>query len=272
MSSDMPHLKVNGSNIYYEESGSGDETIVFSHGFLWSGHMFHNQIAVLKDQYRCITFDHRGQGKSKIAKSGYEIENIYEDAIALIEALDCAPCHFAGLSMGGFVGLRIGIRRPDLLKSLTLIESSSRPQSKDSVRRYRLLGFVARWIGLRVVVNPVMEIMFGQKFRNDPKRTSLKKEWEGHLLANDRVGITRALSGIITRKGVTEQLGQIKTPTLIIVGDEDAALPPAEAEIMHAGIPNSKLVIIPGAGHTSTIEEPEAITAAMKEFLNSQAG
>ena len=268
----MPHRKVNSANIYYEEYGSGPETLVFSHGFLWSGYMFHNQVDILKDRYRCITFDHRGQGKSEIVESGYDIDNVYEDAVALIEALECTLCHFVGLSMGGFVGLRIGIRRPDLLKSLTLIESSSHPQSKDSVGRYRLLGFVARWIGLRVIVNPVMEIMFGHKFRNDSKRTDLKREWEKHLLSNDRVGITRALSGVINRQGVTDQLGQINTPTLIIVGDQDTALPLKESQTMHAGIPNSKLVVIPGAGHTSTVEEPEAVTAAMTDFLDSQAG
>ena len=268
----MPHLKVNGANIYYEEHGSGPETIVFSHGFLWSGHMFHNQVDALKDRYRCITFDHRGQGKSEITESGYEIDNVYADAFGLIEMLGCAPCHFVGLSMGGFVGLRLGIRRPDLLKSLTLIESSSHPQSKDSEGQYRLLGFVARWIGLRMVAKPVMEIMFGAKFRNDPKRANLNNEWKAHLLANDRIGITRALSGVINRQGVIEQLGQIKTPTLIIVGDQDTALPLGESEAMHAGIPNSKLVIIPGAGHTSTVEEPEAVTAALADFIKSQAG
>ena len=268
----MPHLNVNGANIYYEEHGSGSETILFSHGFLWSGHMYHNQIAALKGQYRCITFDHRGQGKSQVTDNGYDIENVYKDAVELIEALECHPCHFVGLSMGGFVGLRIGIRRPELLKTLTLIESSSHPQSKDSEGRYRLLGFVARWLGLGIVSGQVMEIMFGEKFRNDPARASLKKEWTEHLIKNDRIGITRALSGVVDRKGVTDQLGKIKTPTLIIVGDQDTALPPAESETMHAGIPNSRLVVIPGAGHTSTVEEPEAVTAAMMNFLQQQAG
>ncbi len=65
----MPHLRINGASIYYEEHGNGSETIVFSHGLLWSGHMFHNQIAVLKDSYRCITFDHIfgvGNGEKKV--------------------------------------------------------------------------------------------------------------------------------------------------------------------------------------------------------------
>jgi 3-oxoadipate enol-lactonase len=268
----MPYQTINGARIYYQEHGSGPKTIFFSHGLLWSGYMFHNQIAVLKDRYHCITYDHRGQGQTEVTKSGYDIESLYEDAIALMETLDCAPCHFVGLSMGGFVGLRVGIRRPDLLKSLTIMESSPDPEAKQTMRQYRLLSLVAYWIGLRIVADRVMDIMFGQKFLNDPARAALKDEWKERMVSNDRIGITRAVSGVITRKGVSEQLDQIKIPTLIIVGDQDVATVPAEAEKMHAGIPNSKLVIIPGAGHTSTIEEPEAVTAAFEDFLNNLAG
>jgi 3-oxoadipate enol-lactonase len=263
----MPYQKINGAQIYYEEHGDGPETIFFSHGLLWSGYMFHNQIAVLKDRYRCITYDHRGQGQTEVTRSGYDIESLYDDAIALIDTLDCAPCHFMGLSMGGFVGLRVGIRRPDLLKSLTIMESSSDTEAHQTRRQYRLLSIVAYWIGLRVVADRVMEIMFGQKFLNDPERAKLKDEWKERMVANDRVGITRAVSGIITREGISEQLDQIRVPTLIIVGDQDVATVPAKAEKMHASIPNSKLVIIPDAGHTSTIEEPEAVTAALVDFF-----
>ena len=268
----MPHLMINGANLYYEEHGAGPETIVFSHGLLWSGRMFSDQISVLKDQYRCIPFDFRGQGQSQVTQSGYDIESLYADAVKLIEVLGCSSCHFAGLSMGGFVGLRLAIRRPDLLKSLILIESSSDPEPTENISRYRMLNVVARWIGLRVVADRVMEIMFGQKFLKDPERATVKHEWKERMVANHRIGITRAVTGVITRNGVTDQLGQIKTPTLIIVGDQDVATVPAEAERMHAGIPKSKLVTIPGAGHTSTVEEPVAVTAAMKEFLASQAG
>ncbi len=267
----MPHVPINGARLYYEDRGSGPETIVFAHGLLWSGYMFHNQIETLKQSYRCITFDLRGQGQSEVTKDGYEIERLYEDAVALIEKLKCTPCHFVGLSMGGFIGLRLGIRRPDLIKSLTLIESSADPEAKEAARRYRMLSIVARWIGLRIVADRVMEIMFGQKFLNDPERAGLKREWKERMVANDRIGITRAVGGVIIREGVGDQLDRIKIPTLIIVGDQDVATIPAKAEKMHTGIPNSRLVVIPGAGHTSTVEEPETVTAAMVEFLENQA-
>lgn len=66
----MPRLSVNGATIYYEEHGTGPETIVFAHGLLWSGRMFDHQVNALKDRYRCIAFDFRGQGQSEVTASG----------------------------------------------------------------------------------------------------------------------------------------------------------------------------------------------------------
>jgi len=266
----MPYFQNYGTRIYYEDQGNGPETILFSHGLLFSSQMFHNQIEALSTRYRCVSFDFRGQGQSEVVKSGYDIESLYQDAIRLIETLDIEPCHFIGLSMGGFVGLRVGIRRPDLLKLLILIESSSDPESKDALKRYKMLNIVARWFGVGIVANQVMEIVFGQKFLNDGARNSLKHKWKEHIVSNDRIGITRAVAAVITREGVTDQLDQITVPTLIIVGDQDVATVPAKAEKMHAGIPNSRLVVIPGAGHTSTVEEPIAVTTALLNFLNEQ--
>ncbi len=231
--------------------------------------MFDNQVQALRDRYRCITFDFRGQGKSEITPSGYDIDTLSKDAAALIEALKCAPCHFLGLSMGGFVGLRLAIRRPDLAKSLMLLETSADPEPEENIGRYRILGFVARWLGLRIVADRVMSIMFGEKFLNDPLRTEQKEEWRERLIANDRVGITHALQGVIGRAGVYDELDKIAVPTLIIVGDQDVATPPEKAERMHARIQGSKLLMIPGAGHTSTVEEPEAVNAALEGFLSN---
>src|SRR5271156_3136985 len=98
----MPYILVNGVNLYYEDTGHGRETIVFAHGLLWSGKMFAAQVAHLKDRYRVITYDHRGQGKSEVTESGYDMDSLAEDEAALIKALGAAPCHVAGLSMGGF--------------------------------------------------------------------------------------------------------------------------------------------------------------------------
>lgn len=263
----MPDIKVNGATLHYEERGDGEETIVFAHGLLWSGEMFAAQIAGLQDRYHCVTFDFRGQGRSEVTSSGYDMDTLTQDAAALIEALDVAPCHFTGLSMGGFVGLRLALQRPKLLRSLTLIETSADRESEENMGSYRLLGLIGRWLGLGLIAGRVMPIMFGQKFMNDPAREEERAAWRKRLLANDRLGLYRALQGVINREGVYEHLDKITVPTLIIVGDQDVALVPERSERMHARIPDSRLVVIPGAGHTSTVEEPEAVTAAMESFL-----
>lgn len=233
--------------------------------------MFDQQVDALKDQYRCITFDFRGQGQSEVTASGYDMDTLSEDAAALIEALRAAPCHFVGLSMGGFVGMRLAIRRPELIRSLILLETSADPEPRENVGRYRLLNFIARWFGLRLVADQVMPIMFGKTFLNDPNRAQERAMWRERMIANHRVGISRAVRGVIERQGVYEQIDRITAPTLIIVGDQDVATPPDKSRRIFERIPNAALVVIPGAGHTSTVEAPEAVTMVMRRFLAAQA-
>ena len=112
----MPWLGVDGVELHYEERGgaAGGTPIVFSHGLLWSGGMFDAEVAALSGRYRCIAYDHRGQGRSATSPTPYDMERLADDAAALIEQLGAVPCHFVGLSMGGFVGMRLAARRPEL--------------------------------------------------------------------------------------------------------------------------------------------------------------
>jgi pimeloyl-ACP methyl ester carboxylesterase len=265
----MPKIQVNGAKLHYTEEGTGSETILFAHGLLWSGQMFEAQVNVLKDRYRCITFDFRGQGQSEVTQGGYDMETLYQDTVALIEALGCAPCHFAGLSMGGFMGMRLAARRPELLRSLILLGTTADAEPKENIPRYNQLNFIARWFGLRLVAAPVMRILFGQSFLTDPNRAAQREEWKRHLIANHRIGITRAVKSVIDRQDVYDEIDKITTPTLILVGEEDVATIPVKAERIHARIAGSRLVRIPKSGHSSTIEEPEAVNTAIKAFLNS---
>jgi len=263
----MPEIQVKGARLHYEVTGEGPETIVFAHGLLWSGDMFAEQVAALADRYRCVTFDFRGQGRSEVTAGGYDMDTLSADAAAVIEDLGFAPCHFAGLSMGGFVALRLALRRPELLLSLILLETTAEPEPAHNVPRYRRLNLVARWLGLRLVAGQVMPIMFGEKFLGDPARVAERAAWRRRLIANHRVGISRAVRGVIERQGVADEIHRIDLPTLIVVGDQDVATVPAKSERMHARIAGSKLVVVPGAGHSSTVEEPAAVTAAIEAFL-----
>ncbi len=265
----MPLLDINGAKIYYEESGSGPETLVFSHGLLMNGDMFSEQVKAFRNHYRCICYDHRGQCRSGITDSGYDMDTLTGDAAALIRELDCAPCHFAGLSMGGFVGLRLAIRHPELLRSLILLDTTADPEPEQNKGPYRRLAFIGRWLSFRMVINPLMKIMFGRSFLQDPDRAGLLAKWKNHLLSLNRIGTTRAAHGVIDREGVYDQLGEIRTPTLIIVGKEDVATPPAKSQRMRDAIAGSVYRELPRGGHSSTIEEPEAVNQAMREFLKT---
>ena len=262
-------MPINGAKIYYEDTGSGPETIVFAHGLLCNTHLFDHQVAALRDRYRCIAFDFRGQGQSEVTRTGYDMDTLTEDAAGLIRGQNAGPCHFLGLSMGGFVAMRLALRHPELVRSMMLLSTSADEEPREHLFRYKIMGFIARWISMRLVAGKVKDIMFGKKFMTDPAREAEREEWRQRLLSNHRVGATRAARGVLTRLPIYDQIGAIRVPTLIIVGEDDIATTPAKARRMHERIAGSKMVIIPGAGHTVTVEEPAAVNDALTSFLQN---
>ena len=261
----MATIQINGCNYFYEMHGRGSETILFSHGLLWNGKMFHKQVAHLKERFRIVTYDHRGQGQSELTESGYDMDSLYEDAVQLIEKLGLGKVHFAGLSMGGFVGMRLAARRPDLIKSLVLMETSAQPEPNKI--KYIFLSTVVKLINVKIVTTPVMKIMFGDKFLNDENRNAEREQLKKELQSLPK-SIVRAVGGVIHRKGVEDELQKIQCPTLIMVGTLDKGTVPAKAEFMHSKIPNSVLKYIEGGGHTGCIEEPEQFNQNLDEFYN----
>jgi pimeloyl-ACP methyl ester carboxylesterase len=266
----MPEVTVNGVRLHYEEMGAGSETIVFSHSYLVDHTHFHPQMKALGKKYRCIGFDHRGHGKSEVTEGGYDMENLYADAVAFIEKLGCAPCHFVGLSTGGFIGLRLGVRRPDLLKSLVLMDTSADAESGGKLLQYKLMMIAVRLFGTGVVAGQVMKKMFAKKFLKDPERKHEAAEWKRRMIAADRLGMIRFGRGIFARQSVYDLIDKLETPTLVVVGEQDVSTTPDKARRIAGRIPGAKLVLIPDAGHLCTIEEPDAVTAALEEFLDSR--
>ena len=264
----MPRITVHGADLHYDDTAFGDATpAVFAHGLLWSGAMFDPQVEALRAERRCVRFDFRSQGRSAYSDEGNDIDTLTDDAVAVIESLGVAPCHFVGLSMGGFVGLRIAAARPDLLRSLTLIASAADPEPRRNVPKYRAMLLGARFTGLRPFVPAVMKIMFGESFLRDPARADERAALAAKLAALDPKGVRRATEGVIGRRGVTHLLGRIHTPTQVISGEGDTAVVPARARRTAAAIAGARFVAIPRAGHTTTLEEPALVTAALREFF-----
>ncbi|MCS6899404.1 MAG: alpha/beta hydrolase, partial [Myxococcales bacterium] len=151
------------------------------------------------------------------------------------------------------------------LRSLVLLETSADPEPEENLPRYRLLTHITRLLGPAVVATQVLPILFGKSFLNDPSRAPQRQRFLEILKA--RRDIWRAVNGVIDRAGVAGELQRIHVPTLILVGDEDMATTLAKAQRIHERIQGSVLVQIPRAGHSSSVEEPAAVTAAIERFL-----
>jgi 3-oxoadipate enol-lactonase len=264
----MPMLGVDRVELHYEERGQG-VPIVFSHGLLWSGTMFDAQTAALSSRFRCISYDHRGQGRSSTSLEPYDMERLTADAATLIEKLGAVPCHFVGLSMGGFVGMRLAARRPELLRTLTLIDSAADEEPRWNVPKYRAMSLVAHALGFRPLAGAVMKIMFGRTFLRDPARKALREQKRAELVALEVPRVDAALDAVIRRRPVLADLPRIATPTQVLHGDEDRAIVMARAQKTAHAIAGARLVVIPRAGHTSTVEEPDAITRALTAFFEA---
>ncbi|MGO9829868.1 MAG: alpha/beta fold hydrolase [Myxococcaceae bacterium] len=265
----MPQRSVNGTRLYFEDSGGSGPPVLFSHGLLYSCRMWDAQVPSLRSRFRCICYDHRGQGQSEVAAGGYDMDTVSEDAAALIRALDVQPVHFVGLSMGGFVGMRLAARHPELLRSLVLLDTSAEGEPAENLPRYRLLNFLERWVGPRVVAGSVMKIMHGATVRADASRASELRAVRDRFLALDRIGAVRAVNGVLERKAILDELARIRLPTLVMVGEEDVAVVPAKAEALAAAIAGARLVRIPKAGHLSPIDNPGFVTEQLSSFLGS---
>jgi pimeloyl-ACP methyl ester carboxylesterase len=264
----MPYLSLPSLNLYYEEVGTGPETLVFSHGLLWSHRMFEAQVAELSKSYRVISYDHRGQGKSEV-KGPYDMDTVAADAASLIQNLVDGPVHFIGLSMGGFVGMRLAARHPELIKSLVLLETSANAEPIENLPQYKLLNGIVRWIGIiPPIANKVMKIMFANSWLQDSANGDSIRRWKKELSSNKK-SITGPVEGVIYRNGVEEELGNISCPTLVIVGDEDVATTPEKAAFIQKGIKGSKLEFVAGAGHSSCIEKPQEVNRLLKDWLKS---
>jgi 3-oxoadipate enol-lactonase len=264
----MPMIRANGTSLYYQDTGGSGDPIVFSHGLLWDTTLFASQIAALRDRYRCIAYDHRGQGKSADDNGrAIDMVTVTEDAVALIEALGIAPVHFVGLSLGGIVGMRLAITRPEIVRSLVLLDTTADPEPFKL--KYKALNIIIRYFGLGLVVKAIMPALYGKTALKDPARATERHEWQ-HQLAANRRSIWRAANGVLERRSIYEDLVKITAPTLVAVGEEDIATPLALAERIARAINGAKLVIIPKAGHGSTLEQPEAVTAMIAAFLDPQ--
>ncbi|GAA4692934.1 alpha/beta fold hydrolase [Nocardioides nanhaiensis] len=274
----MPTLtRDDGATIAYHDTGApagrpDAPTVVLGHGLLFRGWMFHPQVEVLRERYRCVSVDWRGQGDSPPqprGARGYDMDTLTGDAAALVSHLAVGPVHWVGLSMGGFVGMRLAARHPDLVRSLTLLNTSAARETRRALVEDLALAGVFRVAGIGPVRPAVEKIMFGPDFLASSRREAVVEEWLTGLARQPRSGVARAVVGVVTRRSVEPELSRITAPTLVVVGEHDQPTPPRRGAAIAAAVAGARLERLGGCGHSSTLEKPGEVTDLLTGFLGA---
>ena len=163
--------------------------------------------------------------------------------------------------------MRLAARYPDRIKSLILLETSANPESVENLPKYKFLNGIVKWVGvIPKVAKEVMKIMFAQSWLENPKNKEAYKTWVNELQSNKRT-ITKSVEAVIYRKGVEDEIRGIQCPTMVVVGDEDVATKPEKAKFIQMSIPEARLHMVPGAGHSSCIEKPDEINKLIGDWM-----
>jgi len=261
----VPDFKARGFKMHYVEQGDG-HAIVFLHGLVFDHTMFEAQFEDLPDKYRCLAVDLRGHGRSETPDGPWTMQDCVDDVVAFIEGVHAAPCHLVGLSWGGMIAVRIAVQRPELVSSLVLMDTSAGPERPDwaEVERGYVSALEEQGMTDEVIASSV-PIMFGDRYQSEqPDGVAV---YYDRLRTMDVNGAIEALNAIIGRDSVLDRLGQITLPTLVVHGENDAAIPMSEAEAIAGGITGAELVRIPDSGHMTPLEAPDAVNVALAEFF-----
>ncbi|MFN3596743.1 MAG: alpha/beta fold hydrolase [Rubricoccaceae bacterium] len=263
----MPHLTVNGTTYFYTVEGEGPETLVLGHGLLLTHRLWDAQVAALRDRYRCVRFDWRGQGRSAVPPLGYDPWVLAADVLRLADALGTRRFHYAGHGMGGHVGLRVALRAPERVATLVLVGSGAAAASDAERACARLIGLGARTLGLRAVLPRLAPYYFGPRLRKDAARHADHAAARRLLTSSTRTGALRATRALLARDDLRGRLRALAQPVLILAGELDALHPPAEARGLAARLPHAELTVLSETGHTPPLERPQTTSRLLTDFL-----
>lgn len=237
---------------------SGPDTgrpIIFSNSLGTTHRMWDAVTALLVEEHRCIRYDTRGHGASTHDGQPFEIEDLAEDVIDLLDALDLERVHFVGLSLGGMTGQALALRHPDRLTGMTLIATSPCMPPREN---WEARAALVRDKGMASIVPATLERWFTEAFRSDPAAVATAAT----LLAIDPYGYA-ACCEAIGRMDFRPVLGGIAIPTSVIAGVEDPATPLPMLQDLHLAIAGSRFVEISPGSHLVAIEQPERVAAAI---------
>jgi 3-oxoadipate enol-lactonase len=262
----VPTITSNGCEMFYIREGSG-EPLLLVPGLMFGAEHWRPQIDALKDEYDVITMDLRGQHNSQTTddQADYDMWNQMEDVYGVIQQLGVAPVHYVGLSMGGFIGMRMALKHPEALRDLVLIDTQDQRDLPDNLELYAAFRQVARDGGIDVVADALPATFFKQSFIDgEPEKV---KAWLDDVRAGNTHGFMHASQGVDERDDISDRTPSISLPTLVIHGTEDAAIALERGQALAARIPGAKFEAIDGAGHQSNVDSPEEVTRLIREFL-----
>ena len=259
----MP-IKVNGLSMNYDLTGKeGAPVVVLSHSLGSSMVMWDPQLPILESHFQVLRYDTRGHGESEAAPGPYTFEMLAEDVVGLLNGLGVPRVHFVGLSMGGMIGQALGVYHSDRLLSLILCDTAAaNPPGSREIWAERI--DLVRKEGLAPLLEPTLDRWFTPEFiRQAPPNLEIIRQQFLATSVNGYVGCSQAIMAL----DYFEKLGKIQIPTLIVVGEEDPGTPVSAARAMQERMVDSKLVILRGARHLSNVEQAEAFSRAVLEFL-----
>lgn len=235
--------------------------VVLIHAFPMNKTMWDDQIKALEEEFRVITFDIRGLGQSK-SHYPYTMEFIVDDLIELLDQLKIQKAVIGGLSMGGYIAQRAYQRNPERVSALILANTKSEADNDE--------GKLARYKAIKTIDEKGLPIFLESFLKNAmaPDASLIAVDRATNIAkSNSPEAVCAATLALMSRTDTTAQLKNISVPTLIVHGEKDAVIPMTAAQNMHVQIKNSKLVVIPNAGHFSNLENPEAFNQHLLGFL-----
>src|SRR5688572_4293368 len=260
---------VSNHTVRYHSGGDPDSSrvLVLLHAFPVGTTIWQSQLDAFRD-WRVIVpalpgFDGRDlHGEATVTAFAAHVS-------AFLDALGIQQAVFGGLSMGGYVLLALWRTQRRLIKGMILADTRSGADSPEArAGREKMLHELTTG-GPAVIAGEVIPKLLGATtLRERPTIADLCRQ---RIEAQPADAIASALRAMMTRPDAGPLLASIDVPTMVVVGDEDVLTPPSEAEQLQRNIRGATLVRIPGAGHLSSLENPEAFNRATTEFLSSMA-
>jgi 3-oxoadipate enol-lactonase len=257
--------KANGITINYQTDGpDGAPWIVFSNSLATNLAMWDEQARALGRTYRVLRYDQRGHGKTEAPAGRYTFEILIADAIALMDALGIGKAHFAGLSMGGATALGFAQKRPDRLDRVIVCDSPCQ-STPTSTQQWEERIAIAQKQGIEPLVEPTVSRWFPPEIlQAKAPHVDKVREMVRTTPVNGFIGCAAALAD----HNYAAAVATVTRPVLFMVGEKDGVTPAAMRKL-NAALPGSRYVELAGAGHISNMDQPQAFTKAIQDFLTS---